>query len=98
MSHTIYTRKEIPDAPYYVLSNDTFMSGWGFAKGKINTVILPCKSYSQALRVESYAHTRSDTNRVRIVCNKPRLHNSTHLYSLYCENSASTWYGNSGED
>lgn len=75
------TFKSIPDAPCYVLSNDTFMSDWGPAKGKINTCIVPCNDMSIAMAVETYIETRSDQNRIRIVENKPKT--KAHvLYSL----------------
>jgi hypothetical protein len=93
MSQQITSRSEIPDAPYYVLANDTFMSGWGPAQGKTNTVILPCQSWSEAQYVESYAtFQRTDMQRVRIVVHKPRLNNATHLYSLMDRNEAASWY------
>ena len=44
----------IPKAAWYVLSNDSFMSGWGYAKGKINTCVVPCLSYHQAMIVRDY--------------------------------------------
>lgn len=91
MSRTITERSEIPDAPCYVLANDSFMSGWGHARGKINTVILPCKTRQEAQSVEDYANCRSEMKRVRVVCNKPRLRKG-HLYSLLTRDNATAWY------
>ena len=90
-SKTINERKQIPDAPCYVLSHDTFMSGWGDARGKQNTVILPCDSYHEAETVADNARRRTDQKRVRIVCNKPRLHDHV-LYSLLTKETAPYWY------
>ena len=99
MSTTVYKRSEIPDAPYYVLSNDTFMSGWGPARGKINTVILPCESMPQAEAVAAYARSRTDQKRVRIVSNRPRLQDSTtHLYSLMVNDGSCAWYPDTTPD
>lgn len=91
MSTTVTTTAEIPPAPYYVLSNDTFMSGWGHAEGKTNTVILPCESADEAKIVADNARARSDQKRVRIVTRKPRLQ-AGHLYSLMDRHEASRWY------
>ena len=91
MSHTITSRTEIPDAPFYVLSNDAFMSGWGPAEGKTNTIILPCESYEEAETVEATAKDRGDQKNVRIVANKPRLRPGV-LYSLLVKESSPRWF------
>jgi len=96
MSKTITNRSEIPDAPYYVLSNDTFMSGWGLAEGKINTIILPCVNWIEAQQVAEYAKSRTDQRYVRIVTQKPRLRLNTHLYSLMLPDEATAWYKRRG--
>ena len=90
-SKTVTERKQIPDAPCYVLAHDTFMSGWGDARGKQNTVILPCDSYQEAETVSDNARRRGDQKRIRIVGNKPRLQ-SHILYSLLTKDNAATWY------
>ncbi len=87
----VTNRSEIPDAPFYVLCNDRFMSGWGHAEGKINTIIFPCESLDQAEIVERNALNRSDQQRVRIVENKPRLQASV-CYSLHGPDDYSRWY------
>lgn len=76
------TFEPIPDAPFYVLSNDTFMSGWGKAKDKINTCVVPCDTYEQAETVERYVRSRSEQKRVRIATNVRAKRNV--IYSL-CE-------------
>lgn len=62
----------VPAAPLYVLSNDKFVSGWGRAKGKINTVVVPCETREQAESVAAYARYRNDQKYVRIVTNPPK--------------------------
>jgi hypothetical protein len=70
----------IPKAAWYVLSNDSFMSGWGYAKGKINTCVVPCLSYHQAMIVRDYVLSRKDQKRVRIA---QRIKSRPHvMYSL----------------
>jgi hypothetical protein len=87
------TPSSIPDAPYYVLSNDSFMSGWGCANGKINTIILTCADMTEAQDVAAYAQSRGDQKYVRIVNNKPKLRLKTHFYSLHDRYDYGRWYG-----
>jgi len=87
------TRSDIPDSPWYVLCNDSFMSGWGYARDKINTIILPCESYNEAKLVVEYAESRGDQKYIRMVINKPRLNHRTHWYSLHGKHDYGRWYG-----
>jgi hypothetical protein len=104
MPAIVTTVREIPTAPYYVLSNDRFMSGWGRAhtsgafgnpypdRGALtNTIILPCENWTEALIVKENAERRTDQTRVRIVVNKPRLR-SEHVYSLLTRLTAEWWF------
>jgi hypothetical protein len=75
------SKTEITDAEWYVLANDAFMSGWGIAEGKTNTVVVPCTTEYEAARVAEYARTRRDTKWVRIVGRKPRQRPGV-LYSV----------------
>ena len=93
MSHTITDRAEIPDALFYVLANDSFMSGWGPASGKTNTVVLPCDSRLDAEVVMQNAEDRSEMHHVRIVDNKPRLRPGV-LYSLLTKKDSPLWFSN----
>lgn len=75
------TYKPIPQANYYVLAKDTALSGWGFATGKINVVVVPCDSREDAELVKTYCLQRSDIENPRIVTRPPQqLHDI--LYSL----------------
>jgi hypothetical protein len=91
MSTTVEVRSDIPDAPLYVLANDSFMSGWGMAEGLTNTVVLACESYEEAEVVADNARARSDMRRVRIVGEKPRLRRGV-LYSFMSRDDADRWY------
>ncbi len=62
----------IPDAPIYVLSNDTFMSYWGESINKINTCVVPCASLEEANAVIRYIESRSDQKYIRLAQNKPQ--------------------------
>ncbi len=75
-----HTQIAIPKAEYYVLSNDSFMSGWGQSRNPINICVVPCDTYEEAERVERYVRTRSEQKRVRIASS---VHPKAHvLYSL----------------
>lgn len=82
---------EIPDAPFYVVANDTFMSGWGKAEGKVNTVILPCANRAEADAVARYARSRDEMTSIRILESKPSLDSGT-VYSLMTRGKALAWY------
>lgn len=76
------TFRNIPKAPYYVLSNDSFMSGWGHAKNMTNTCVVPCQTWDQAVKVSEYAmFQRTDQKYVRITTRIPRT-KSHVIYSL----------------
>jgi hypothetical protein len=92
---TITKSAEIPKSWGYVLANDSFLSGWGPATDKINTVILLVASYEEAMIVTENARRRSDMRRVRIVCTKPRMRQHV-LYSLMNRESAHRWYEKNG--
>ena len=92
MSTLIVSRKEIPDAPCYVLCNDRVFSGWGQSPNKTNVCILPCKDWAEAIKVSDYAKSRREMRYVRIVGEKPRLYTDRNTYSLFDRNHASAWY------
>jgi hypothetical protein len=91
MSHTVTERCDIPNAPFYVMCNDKFMSGWGEAKNARNTIILPCQSYEQAEIVERNAQDRPEQKNVRIVSNKPRFRPGV-VYSLLTDDGSCYWF------
>ena len=82
---------EIPDAPFYVTTTDTFMSGWGPAENLTNRLILPCDSMREAEFVYSYAKSRNDQKNVRICTAKPQIN-----FWQYCQvmerSESSSWY------
>ena len=82
---------DIPHAPYYVVCDDPFLSGWGPARYLINTLILPCASPAEAGIVRANARARGDMKRVRITTTKPRLRPG-HLYSLHTKDDYPRWY------
>ncbi len=87
----ITRQSEIPEAPYYVVMDDTFMSGWGPAAGKINTLVFLCKTTKEADAVYFNGLARKEMRRVRVVTEKPRLVRG-HLYQIKTRGNYSHWY------
>ena len=62
----------IPKKPYYVTMTDSFMSGWGMARGRTAKFVVGVDNYAQAQRIARNARCRSEMKYVNIVRNKPR--------------------------
>lgn len=62
----------------YVVATDSFMSGWGLAKGR-SLFAVPCKSWEQSRVVLGNMHNRSEMKYVRVQSNLPRLRKGDHL-------------------
>ncbi len=91
MSTIITSAVEIPEATYYVLSDDAFMSDWGEAEGRVNTIILPASDRTEAEIVATNARNRDEQRNVRILDRKPAL-SSGVIYTLMDKVNASRWY------
>lgn len=91
MSTQVEKRADIPDAPLYVLANDSFMSGWGEAEGKINTVVFPCDNLTEAAIVADNLIRRGEMKRVRSAVHKPRMRPGV-LYSIMDKTDAPSYY------
>lgn len=90
---TLTTSKELPKCGCFVLCNDRFMSGWGYARHKINTVVLYCETLREAKTVAAQAQKRTDQTHIRIYAyRKPRLNFKTHCYSYHTKEDYSNWY------
>lgn len=57
---------------YYVTMTDKFMSGWGFAEGKTNKLIIECDTWQQAEQIKKAAHKRTEMRYINIRTTKPR--------------------------
>lgn len=57
---------------FYVTMTDKFMSGWGYATGKTNKLIIECETLAQAEQIESAARRRPEMRFVNIRTTKPR--------------------------
>jgi len=91
MSTIISSADAIPTTPYYVLTDDSFMSDWGEAAGRVNTIILPCTDQAEADVVATNARNRDEQRNVRVLDHKPAL-SSGVIYSLMLKEEAGRWY------
>ena len=67
------THVVLSKVPYYVISVDRGMSGWGDMKGKINKCIVPCDTFDQAESVVRYIESRTDQEDIEIVEGEPSI-------------------------
>jgi hypothetical protein len=77
--------------PFYVVMTDSFMSGWGKAKGGTSRYALGCSSMAEAKVVLANAQGRSEMKRASIVSHKPRARRDQYL-SIVDRLTASRWY------
>lgn len=76
---------------YYVSMTDTFMSGWGDARGKVNKHYLECSTYEEAEIVQNNARARGEMKRVFISSSKPSLRKGwCNTYAS--KKTAPNWY------
>jgi hypothetical protein len=95
MDDQITSIKQIPYSSYFVLTNDSFMSGWGHAQDRINTLIFSCDSLSEAEIVATNARNRTDQTYIRIISGHALQHyrlRATHMYQLKDKSSYPSWY------
>ncbi len=77
---------------YYVSMTDKFMSGWGYAKDKINKFIIVCDNFKQAEIIERNAKERPEMKYVNICSNKPSLPKKRYLLSFrHFDELGSVW-------
>lgn len=77
---------------YYVSMIDTFMSGWGKAKGKENVLIFECETEEEAEIVVENARHRSDQKDIKI-CDAMPAFASSYYYVQYKDKSVyPSWY------
>jgi len=70
-NHELETDCAIPKAPFYVISTDSFMSGWGPASNKKNICVVPCPNRETAEIVLRYVKSRSDQKNAKITTYRP---------------------------
>jgi hypothetical protein len=94
MSLNIITdSSQVPAAPFYVTCTDTFLSGWGEARGKLNRLIFPCNDHDEAVAVATNARSRTDMKKVSVIESpfSPRFDDSI-LWQVMDRDLAARWY------
>tara|TARA_R110000765_G_scaffold199094_1_gene304698 strand:+ start:55 stop:366 length:312 start_codon:yes stop_codon:yes gene_type:complete len=97
MADIITTQQEIPDARFYVVAHDTFMSGWGPAADKDNYLILPCNTRMEAQVVEENTRNRDEMRDIMVLDVKPDMDGLAKagrdiLWQVMDRQGATRWY------
>lgn len=77
---------------YYVTMNDTCLSGWRHAEGKINKLIFVCDSYQEAEIVADNARYRGDMKYININSTKPQYSRTRYLVQEKTKTDYPNWY------
>lgn len=91
MSELITSAEQIPDAPFYVLMRDTFLSDWGQADRRDAFYIAVCRSRSEAELVAANARARGDQDEIDVLQAKPLIHREAR-FGLMTRESSERWY------
>ena len=67
---------------FYVTMLDTFMSGWGMAKGKDNIMIVECDSLEDAELIAENAAKRSEMKNIDIWTEMPEYDDAFYVLSV----------------
>ena len=77
---------------WYVTTTDTFMSGWGRAKGKKNKLVFICNGLEEAKIVADNASYRTDQKYINIRSTKP-YYNANFYYVQFKDiEEYPSWY------
>jgi hypothetical protein len=74
--------EKAPSAKFYVSMTDTFMSGWGLAKGKINKYLVVCDTWEEAEIIQKNALLRPEMKFVNITLRKPNYSGKRYIVSM----------------
>ena len=77
---------------YYVSMTDTFLSGWGYSKDRINKLIFKCDTLEEALIVEENAKNRTDQKYVNLCSRKPYYNNDRYYVQIKTKEVYPCWY------
>ena len=76
---------------YWVTMTDTFMSRWGYARDKINKLVIECPTYEEAAIVALNAQDRSEMRYINICGRKPYYNAQRYHVSYHTLNECETW-------
>jgi hypothetical protein len=77
---------------YYVSMTDTFMSGWGEARDKINKLIFLCDTMEEAQIVKDNAEQRTDQKYINICTQKPYYNKYRYSVQIKTKEEYNSWY------
>lgn len=86
------SRKDIPNAPYYVTCTDKFFSGWGKSENATCKRIFVCQSLDEATIVSNNLVKRKDDGicYINIVASKPFYKNAFNR--IHTKENSRVWY------
>jgi hypothetical protein len=76
----------------WVTMTDTFMSGWGPARGKINKLVIECGNIHEAEIVAQNASDRTDQKNIRIAFRKPYYPSRAYVVSWHDKETYPCWF------
>ena len=82
----------IPEKKWYIVCNDTFMSSWGMAKGKINKLVFGCDTPDEAENVCNNATKRDDMSYVACHIKLPYYSKNKYYLQYKDKESYPAWF------
>lgn len=76
----------------YISMIDKFMSGWGYAEGKLNRLVFECDTHEESMIVLNNALSRSDMRNVNYHTEKPYFNNKTNFVQYKNKDMYPNWY------
>ena len=71
---------------------DSFMSGWGHAKDKINKLIFVCSSFTEVSIVMENAKNRTDQKNINYKTTKPYYSPKKYFVQIKTKEDYPSWY------
>ena len=84
-------RSDTQDPWRWVVFTDTFLSGWGLAKGGRSLYAIAVKNQTEADTVLAHGKGRTDMKRGRLQKRLPRLRPHDHL-AIVDRTTANSWF------
>lgn len=79
------TEEENKKTRYYVVTHDTFLSGWGECKGR-SIFVVACDDILEVARVKDIFKKKPEFKRVRVNLHLPSIGVLDHLSICWCKN------------
>ncbi|WP_300855769.1 hypothetical protein [uncultured Clostridium sp.] len=76
----------------WVTATDTFLSGWGQARDKINKIVLECDSWEEAQIVMENMRNRSDMKYINYFYERPTYPKNYYMTQYKTKEDMPNWY------